>query len=129
MPSVNKDHLELLTVLHENTKRFDVPQVFFVESIRQELQWNETLFIKTATYLEGHRLVGLTRPPITFANEGAPLPIQGAYLTSLGEDLMIEIENQPGIAQRLTSAVINMIWNTSQSIITQTVSSFFASHV
>jgi hypothetical protein len=109
--NINEDELKLLAYLHEHaTGHNEKFQLRFVD-VQNALRWDEAKLNKDASYLAGHKLLDVAVIDTSTMNRISFRPI-GIWLTSLGEDYMRELENEPSIAQRITVATVPILGKT-----------------
>lgn len=65
--------------------------------------------VKNLSYLVAHHLAGWN-PLDTTTYEARSFLIERFWLTGLGEDYMRDLENQPGMAKRITTKVVKEGW-------------------
>jgi hypothetical protein len=124
--NINEDELKLLAYLHEHAEGFGESFQINTKAAAETLGFDDQSFRKHWSYLEEHGLVGTSR--IRERSTGVVV-IATRYLTGLGEDYMRELENQPGIAKKITVKVVTEGWATIQSVAASVLGEVVKTHL
>jgi hypothetical protein len=119
--NINEDELKLLACLRENARGYSDDFQFDPALVQSELNVPEEELVKNASYLASHGLIGLQVAVTRDGCEG----IGSLWLTGTGEDYMRELDAAPGIARKVTVAVVAEMGKTLRDIAVAVLSNHF----
>jgi hypothetical protein len=118
--NISKEEFNVLAYLHEHAEGYT--DLFRVEPqiVAKALGVDMKTFNKDLSYLAAHGLIGVrTQEP-----DWEKASIAGLWLTGDGENFMRELENQPGIARKITMGTVNAIYDAGREIIVKLLAEF-----
>jgi hypothetical protein len=128
--NINDDELKLLAYLHEHSAGYGSTFPYVPGEIAQAMTVAWELFIKNASYLEEHGLVGL-RVLDASSTDGPAFIQDRIWLTGDGENYMRELEErlkveekQPGPARKITMRVVAETGSVLRSIAVAVLTDF-----
>ena len=108
--NIREDEFLLLAYMHEYATGYTSEFSLDPETVIKALAVSREQFLKNLSYLVAHDLAGMnTLDASTFGDPNAFL-LQGFWLTGRGENYLRELENQPGLPQKITVKVIKGGW-------------------
>jgi hypothetical protein len=114
--NINEDELKLLAYLHEHAEGYTEEFQLTPGEVAEEMQIEFKKFAKDASYLASFGLIGMN----TIDNsslDGRSYGFMGMWLTGHGENYMRELEQQPGIARKLTVGAVSELWEMGKGTI------------
>jgi len=114
--NINEDELSLLAYLHEHAGGYGEHCRIEPKKIMAAMNFDDPAFVKHLSYLEEHGLAGYKTMDVSTMKTGPKHRIVGVWLTGDGENFMRELEAQPGIATKITVAVIKEIGKAGRDI-------------
>ncbi|HEX5243545.1 MAG TPA: hypothetical protein VFW23_09825 [Tepidisphaeraceae bacterium] len=113
--NISQDELGLMAYLHEKARGFSQGFALDPTEVANALDIPFTQLQKDSSYLAGKGLVGLNEADAS-SSDGPASILFGLWLTSDGEDFMRELEAAPGVATRITVAVVKETWSGMREI-------------
>lgn len=121
--NISKDELAILAYLHEHAEGYTQEFQMTPGEVAQAMRIDLPKFQKDASYLAAHGLVGMQAMDAS-SDEGRLFLFVGIWLTGDGENFMRELENQPGIAQRITTKTASAIYDTAKAVIVKALGDY-----
>ena len=117
---INESEIKLLAFLHEHAEGYGDDFTLDPDAVMKGLDMDARTFQLAASYLQELGLAGLRATRVD-DNSGSQVFIFGVCLTGAGENFMRNLERTPGIAERVTVAVVSQAYKVGTDVFAKTV--------
>lgn len=126
--NISKEELAILAYLHEHARGFTEAFPFVPAEVAAAMDRAVDQFLKDASYLEAHGLVGMNVIDAS-SSDGPSFIHMDMWLTGDGENFVRELEQQPGIARRITTKTVGAIYDAGREIVVRVLGDFLSGRV